>query len=52
MKVMLEVLTERLPDLRLVDHQDMRVVPNLVFRNLEQLLVEPAPAVVASDSGR
>lgn len=52
MKVMLEVLTERLPDLRLVDDQDIRVVPNLVFRNLEQLLVEPCPAPVGSDSGR
>jgi cytochrome P450 len=44
MKVMLEVLADRLPGMRLVPEQDIRVVPNLVFRNLERLLVETSPA--------
>lgn len=41
MKVMLEVLVSRLPRLRLVEDQAFAIVPNLVFRNLEQLLVSP-----------
>jgi cytochrome P450 len=39
MKVALEVLTEITPEMRLVDEQDFAMVPNLVFRSMEKLLV-------------
>lgn len=42
MKVALELLAEATPDLRLVAGQEFTVVPNLVFRSLETLLVETA----------
>jgi cytochrome P450 len=40
MRVTLELLAELTPKLRLVEDQDFTVVPNLVFRQMEQLLVE------------
>jgi cytochrome P450 len=40
MRVTLENLVELLPDLRLVEEQDFAIVPNLVFRQMEKLLVE------------
>ncbi|MCW2830162.1 MAG: putative cytochrome hydroxylase [Aeromicrobium sp.] len=41
MKLMLEAMVEIMPNVRLVDDQVIDVVPNIMFRNLEQLLVEP-----------
>jgi cytochrome P450 len=40
MKVALEVLADLVPNLRLTPGQDFAMVPNLVFRSMEQLLVE------------
>jgi len=46
MRVALEVLTRRLPGLRLVPDQELRYVPSVVLRGLKHLHVEwdPAPA--------
>jgi hypothetical protein len=38
--VTLENLIELTPKLRLVDKQDFAIIPNLVFRQMEELLVE------------
>jgi cytochrome P450 len=40
MRVTLENLIELTPKLRLVDKQDFAIIPNLVFRQMEELLVE------------
>ena len=40
MTVTLELLTDLLPDLRLVEGQEFGIVPNLVFRQMDELLVE------------
>jgi cytochrome P450 len=40
MRVTLELLTELTPDLRLAEGQDFAIVPNLVFRQMQELLVE------------
>jgi cytochrome P450 len=40
MRVTLENLIELTPDLRLVEGQDFAIIPNLVFRQMEELLVE------------
>jgi cytochrome P450 len=39
-RVTLENLIELTPDLRLVEGQDFAIIPNLVFRQMEELLVE------------
>lgn len=41
LKIVLEELADRVPDVRLVPGQDFAMVPNLVFRSMEKLLVEP-----------
>jgi cytochrome P450 len=40
MTVTLQLLTELLPDLKLVPDQEFGIVPNLVFRQMDELLVE------------
>jgi cytochrome P450 len=40
MRVTLENLIEMTPKLRLVEGQDFAIIPNLVFRQMEELLVE------------
>jgi cytochrome P450 len=51
-KVVLEVLTERLPNLRLAPDQDLEFVPNTLLRSPRRLLLEwdapaPVPAVTS-----
>jgi cytochrome P450 len=40
MRLAVELLTRLTPAMRLVEGQDYTIVPNLVFRNLERLMVE------------
>ena len=40
MRVILEQLTKRLPNMRLVDNQDWQYLPTLVFRGVQRLEVE------------
>jgi cytochrome P450 len=43
MRVVLELLTEKTPDIRLVPNQEYRFVPNIALRAPQQLLVEFVP---------
>ncbi|HVU71416.1 MAG TPA: cytochrome P450 [Mycobacteriales bacterium] len=40
MKIAVELLAERVPELRLVRDQDYEITPNIVFRSMKQLLAE------------
>jgi cytochrome P450 len=44
LKVGLELLTELTPALRLVEHQDFAMLPNLLFRSMERLWAETGTA--------
>ncbi len=39
-RIVLEVLAERLPSVRLVDGQQLTFFPNITFRGPDELLVE------------
>ena len=39
-RIVLEVIAERLPSLRLVDDQRLRFFPNITFRGPDELYVE------------
>jgi hypothetical protein len=41
MRIALELLTARAPDMRLVPDQDFPYTPITMFRSLERLVVEP-----------
>jgi cytochrome P450 len=43
MRLVLELLTELTPRMRLVDGQDLPYSPNALFRSLQRLLAEPRP---------
>jgi hypothetical protein len=45
MKIAVELLAELTPNIKLVDDQTFTIVPNFVFRSLEQLLVDTGAVV-------